>query len=164
MDGSRLWIPEESKIKDPQAYVSDLVKTRGAKTPCFLTQPKKRQPWIVETYLKLMRRKLFADAFPKTIDVSPLPVTWPSVSSSSISKTLSYLKNAKRPVIVIGSQALIRGPEYVFHSFTHFRLTHTDNKTDTPQNSPTRSTRSELRAFWEVWHEVYFLLPRPHYT
>lgn len=115
-------------------------------------------------YLKLMRRKLFADAFPKTIDVSPLPVTWPSVSSSSISKTLSYLKNAKRPVIVIGSQALIRGPEYVFLSFTYSRGTHTDNKTDTPQNSPTRSTRSELRAFWEVWHEVYFLLPRPHYT
>ena len=75
-----------------------------------------------------MRRKLFADAFPKTIDVSPLPVIWPSVSSSSISKTLSYLKNAKRPVIVIGSQALIRGPEYVFLSFTYSRLTHTDNK------------------------------------
>ena len=51
VDGSRLWIPEESKIKDPQAYVSDLVKTRGAKTPCFLTQPKKRQPWVVETYV-----------------------------------------------------------------------------------------------------------------
>ena len=113
VDGSRLWIPEESKIKDPKAYVADLVKTRGAKTPCFLTRPKKRQPWIVETYLRLMRRKLFADAFPKSIDVSPLLVTWPSVPTSCITKTISYLSRAKRPVIVIGSQALIRGPEYV---------------------------------------------------
>ena len=125
-DGSRLWMPEESSFKDPQAFVSNLIKTRGTKTPVFLENPKKRQPWIVETYLKLMRRKLFANAFVST-DVSPLPVVWPRAGLNYVGEVCRHLSQAKRPVIVVGSQALIRGPEYValpHHHHHHTQHTH----------------------------------------
>lgn len=111
----RMWMPVEASGKTKKEYVNHLRKTRP-KAPIFLeldskSGKKKKQPWIVDTYLRLQRRRLFAGAF-EPVDVSPLPVTWPSVPRNAIRSLSAELNTAKRPMFVIQSQALIRGPKY----------------------------------------------------
>jgi len=112
-DLHRMWMPVEASGKTKKEYVDHLRKTRP-KAPVFLElseRGRKKQGWVVDAYLRLQRRRLFADAF-APVDFSPLPVNWPAVPKSAVRTTSKKLDSAKRPVCVIQSQALIRGPKY----------------------------------------------------
>ncbi|KAG8199893.1 hypothetical protein JTE90_015882 [Oedothorax gibbosus] len=68
--------------------------------------PKGLIPKIVNTYLKLFLHYQFASAFSKQ-DTSPLPIRCPLASDSKISECQSLLSKSKKPLILLGSQALI---------------------------------------------------------
>lgn len=57
-------------------------------------------------YLKNYANNLFHDGF-KTTDYSPLKLDIPMPSSGEVSKAAHLLKNAKRPLILLGSQATL---------------------------------------------------------
>ena len=58
---------------------------------------------LVKAYLVNYVDRLFAGAFIER-DVSPLPITFPKASSSEISKCASLIRNAKKPLFLLGSQ------------------------------------------------------------
>ncbi|GBM29313.1 Acetolactate synthase-like protein [Araneus ventricosus] len=68
--------------------------------------PKGLLPKIMNMYLKFYLRYQFASAFDEK-DTSPLPVHIPVASDSKISECQNLLKDAKRPLMLLGSQALI---------------------------------------------------------
>ncbi|GFU15196.1 2-hydroxyacyl-CoA lyase 2 [Trichonephila clavipes] len=68
--------------------------------------PKGFFPRIMNMYLKFYLRYQFASAFAER-DTSPLPVYFPVASDSKISECQNLLKESKRPLILLGSQALI---------------------------------------------------------
>ncbi|XP_055929697.1 2-hydroxyacyl-CoA lyase 2-like isoform X2 [Argiope bruennichi] len=68
--------------------------------------PKGLLPKIMNAYLKFYLRYQFASAFDEK-DLSPLPVYTPVASDKKISECQNLLKDAKRPLILLGSQALI---------------------------------------------------------
>ncbi|XP_054708435.1 2-hydroxyacyl-CoA lyase 2-like isoform X2 [Uloborus diversus] len=65
---------------------------------------------ITNMYLKTFLHYQFASAF-EPRDVSPLPVKYPTASKSEIEKCQDLLSKSKRPLILLGSQALI--PAYL---------------------------------------------------
>ena len=67
-------------------------------------------PFVV-AYLNFCLRRLFANAFNRTWDYTPLPVHTPTHSQSQIRKTLSLLANARHPVALVASQAMVDANE-----------------------------------------------------
>jgi len=105
---NRVWVPEEATAQG--LSVAQFVKTKKPAAPIFLSTDKDLG-LVVGNYLKFARWKLFAGAW-EPADASPLPVVWPSVPHSAVKKTVAALTRASRPVVVVGSQALLRGPVY----------------------------------------------------
>eukprot|EP00051_Salpingoeca_urceolata_P001093 m.38563 g.38563 ORF g.38563 m.38563 type:complete len:634 (-) comp11191_c0_seq3:338-2239(-) len=61
---------------------------------------------VIDAYLANYLNSLFADAFvPRP--VTPLPVDVPIVSVSKVSQAAQLLRSAKRPVVLVGSQATL---------------------------------------------------------
>jgi acetolactate synthase-like protein len=61
---------------------------------------------LVRLYLNNYVNQLFAGAW-EPVDPSPLKVTFPMPSSGSVRKCVSLLRTAKKPVILLGSQATL---------------------------------------------------------
>ncbi|GIY41386.1 2-hydroxyacyl-CoA lyase 2 [Caerostris darwini] len=68
--------------------------------------PKGFLPKIMNMYLKFYLHYQFASAFSER-DTSPLPVYCPLASDDKISQCQNLLKNSTKPLILLGSQALI---------------------------------------------------------
>ncbi|KAG1652761.1 Acetolactate synthase-like protein [Nymphon striatum] len=68
--------------------------------------PKNFRDRVVQWYLDKHLENLFGGAFDKQ-DASPLPVDIPMPTDQQIDVTLSLLEKAKKPVIVVGSQATL---------------------------------------------------------
>lgn len=58
---------------------------------------------IVQLYLENYVNRLFAGAFTPQ-DTTPLPITFPKASQSEIVQCASLIKNAKKPLFILGSQ------------------------------------------------------------
>ncbi|KAK3774800.1 hypothetical protein RRG08_034889 [Elysia crispata] len=61
---------------------------------------------IVNWYLNNHLNNLFAGAWEKR-DTTPLPVTCPQATSSQVQKCIELISRAKKPVILVGSQATL---------------------------------------------------------
>ncbi|XP_027194975.1 2-hydroxyacyl-CoA lyase [Dermatophagoides pteronyssinus] len=61
---------------------------------------------IVGWYLNNYMNNLFAGAFDKEHDVQPLPLDIPYASESEISKAVEMITKAKKPLMILGSQAV----------------------------------------------------------
>eukprot|EP00941_MAST-03F_sp_MAST-3F-sp1_P003898 g3898.t1 len=125
---SRVILPVEAvaRSEDVKTYVKRKNKTHPL-TPIFLHRAvdSKKQPFVVEAYLQYSLRRLYCGAFDwdkhasagKTCDdvkhsyFTPLPVSVPMPKDSAVSATKEALVHAKKPVFVIGSQALLWGKE-----------------------------------------------------
>ncbi|KAI2799764.1 hypothetical protein BLOT_014696 [Blomia tropicalis] len=59
--------------------------------------------WYLENYLK----NLFAGAWDGELDLKPLPVDIPYPTESDISKAIDLLREAKRPLVILGSQSVL---------------------------------------------------------
>lgn len=62
---------------------------------------------VVAWYLNNYMNNLFAGAFDKEPDVKPLPLDIPYASESDISKAVEMITKAKKPLMILGSQALL---------------------------------------------------------
>lgn len=67
------------------------------------TQSKSIMARIIKAYLENYVNRLFAGAFDSTVD-RPLPVSFPRASENEIHQTALLLKNAKKPLFLLGSQ------------------------------------------------------------
>ncbi|CAN8010762.1 unnamed protein product [Ixodes pacificus] len=72
----------------------------------FKGSPKGFSQKLVKWYLDYYMHNLFAGAFRKR-DASPLPVTIPTARPSQVQKCAEMLSQAKRPVIILGSQSTL---------------------------------------------------------
>lgn len=72
---------------------------------------------IIESYTNFSLKHIFADAW-KDQDFDPLPVFVKHPKASQVKKTAEILKKSKRPLILLGSQSVLRpyGPESVIES------------------------------------------------
>ena len=61
---------------------------------------------IAKFYLNNYMKKLFGGAW-EPQDLTPLPVAYPHTSQSGISNCASLLRNAKKPIFILGSQATL---------------------------------------------------------
>ncbi len=68
--------------------------------------PKTLGQKLVKLYLDNYISRLFAGAFEK-VDTTPLTVTFPMLDQSSVRKCADLLRQAKKPLILLGSQATL---------------------------------------------------------
>lgn len=110
-DFSKVIVPVESTTRNPREYVKDL---RPAE-PVFLRQDKSPNPAVVDKYLRFVHNNIYGGAGLgsdlKIASLPPLPLDIPMADSWQIEKALGFLASAKRPVLVLGSQAVVGGPE-----------------------------------------------------
>ena len=111
----RLILPVEATRKGVTA--KEYVASKAPMAPVFL-QPTKRvgilsAKAIVNGYLRWYLNNLFAGAWDASGErhFQPLTVTYPKPKTSDVDAVARMLKSAKKPVIVIQSQALLGGPE-----------------------------------------------------
>ena len=66
-----------------------------------------KDPWYAKAFMKYKLRHIFADSRQIEYDFSPLPIEIPRAPLSSIEKAASFVRTAKRPVLVLGSQSVL---------------------------------------------------------
>lgn len=62
---------------------------------------------VINIYLNNYLDNLFADAFEGENDVAPLPVEVPSANQSDVDSAVQLISQAKKPLIVLGSQSVL---------------------------------------------------------
>ncbi|XP_053212924.1 2-hydroxyacyl-CoA lyase 2-like [Panonychus citri] len=62
---------------------------------------------LTNGYLNLYAKDLFAGAFDQQWPTDPLPISFPTPSEGDISRVISLLQGAKRPLILLGSQSVL---------------------------------------------------------
>eukprot|EP00002_Diphylleia_rotans_P026185 TRINITY_DN520_c0_g2_i2.p1 TRINITY_DN520_c0_g2~~TRINITY_DN520_c0_g2_i2.p1 ORF type:complete len:347 (-),score=75.84 TRINITY_DN520_c0_g2_i2:514-1554(-) len=67
-------------------------------------------PNIVNWYLTRHVNNLFAGGF-EEVDASPLPVSYPKATQSQVEKAANLIRKAKKPVLLVGSQATLLATE-----------------------------------------------------
>lgn len=83
-------------------YHYDIVQQEVAKPAAAKTIMQQIRHYYIQNYLN----QLFADAFvPRPVD--PLPVDVPSASVSQVVSAMKILRSSKRPLLLLGSQALL---------------------------------------------------------
>lgn len=103
-DVSAVMVPVEHKGLSPAAYL----ETRKSDHPVFLKRLPARLPWFVRAFLTYKLNFIFGGAFTATDrDMVPLPVRIPMPSSADVSRAVGMLREAKRPVLLIASQATL---------------------------------------------------------
>ena len=105
-DEARVLVPVE--YGDARAYLA-------AKKPLeavFLRPAKAAQPWLVEQYMRYSLRTLHAGAWDDA-EFGPLPVTVPRPAPADVDAVAGLLRQASRPVLLLGSQATLGGPDAV---------------------------------------------------
>lgn len=97
-------LPAEAKRKGLTR--KEYLDTRSDLQAVFLAIKPRISPFVV-TYLNFCMRRLFADAFNRKWDFSPLPVSIPQPAASHVRKTMALLAGAQRPVALVASQAMV---------------------------------------------------------
>jgi hypothetical protein len=64
-------------------------------------------PFFVKSFLTYKLRNLFSGAFDREVDASPLPIDIPQAYGYEINKIASMIRNAKKPVMIVASQATL---------------------------------------------------------
>ena len=100
-NSSRPPTPAEAK-----AYTA----SRRPLQPCFLNRQAKGAGGFVGLYMKVFRARLFGGAF-APVPTRPLPIVYPRPTASMVSAAARLLADADRPVVIVGSQALLSGIE-----------------------------------------------------
>ena len=103
-DYDKIMVPMEFRSKEE--YLASI----GPLEAVFLEKKVTNQPWVVDQFMKFKLRSLFAGGWEDT-EFGPLPLDIPKPSDSDISTTVELIKQAKRPVLLIGSQSTLGGPE-----------------------------------------------------
>lgn len=120
----------------------------GAKSENGKTLAQKAVNWYLNNYL----RSLFAGAF-DTHDYSPIPPVIPLPKDEKIQEAVELLSKAKKPVILVGSQATLppvsvnilrESLEVKFNYYLTFYLQFLFS-----------SRNSIYLVFWVEWQEVY---------
>lgn len=97
-------VPVEKSGTQPEAYVEGLAPD----APCFLAGgANTKVPAVARAYIEYKIKDIFADVQYEGCDFSPLPVDIPKISQGGFDKCLELMQNAKKPVIVIGSQCMV---------------------------------------------------------
>jgi len=105
----RIVVPEEAVQNgmNPEQFL----QSKPDDSPVFVELPEnEKASWGMQTAVKLLQKRLHAGAHESQI-YGPLPVTYPLPTGDSVSKTIKYLLSAKRPLVLIGSQATALGPQ-----------------------------------------------------
>jgi acetolactate synthase-1/2/3 large subunit len=87
---------DESMIRE--WYQAAMPKGRGVR------------PWFVRNYLKWHLRRLFAPSNPSESEV-PAAVVTPLPAGNAVTLAAESLRSAKRPLLVVGSQALVQAKQ-----------------------------------------------------
>ena len=103
-DYDRVIVPMEFRSKEE--YLASLAPLEAV----FLEKASTNQPWIVDQFMKYSVRRIFAGGWDDT-EFGPLPVDIPRASEADIATCAEMLKQAKQPVMLIGSQSTLGGPE-----------------------------------------------------
>lgn len=104
---ARLILPEG------KATVADFLDRRRPEEPVFLRADpgaKRKASWIETTYLEYKVRDLFSGAFDRALtdaELGALPVAIPSPAARHVRSVAKLLASAKRPVLLISSQATL---------------------------------------------------------
>ena len=61
----------------------------------------------MQAFLEYKLKNLFSGAFDKELDASPLPISVPLASPRQVSSIAAMIRAAKRPVMLIASQATL---------------------------------------------------------
>eukprot|EP00746_Dinoflagellata_sp_MGD_P003273 gnl/MRDRNA2_/MRDRNA2_106362_c0_seq1.p1 gnl/MRDRNA2_/MRDRNA2_106362_c0~~gnl/MRDRNA2_/MRDRNA2_106362_c0_seq1.p1 ORF type:complete len:705 (+),score=130.74 gnl/MRDRNA2_/MRDRNA2_106362_c0_seq1:66-2117(+) len=101
---NKVIVPEEKKGMTSAAYVESLAPD----APCFLPGgANKKVPAVARAYIDYKIKDIFADVNFDGFDFSPLPLDVPVMSPGDFGKCLDMLQNAKKPLIVLGSQCML---------------------------------------------------------
>ena len=107
-DKPRVIVPEDPEYKGMN--VDQYLGVLGEREAVFLEPPpNKRQHFAIETFMRFKLRSLHAGAWDDT-EFGPLPVEYPRPVPSDVQAVSALLAKAKRPVLVVGSQATLGGP------------------------------------------------------
>lgn len=87
------------------------------KTTSSTTKKSSIKARLIELYTEYLLNHIFADAWKKQ-DLDPLPVTVRQPKVDQVKQVASFLRRAKRPLIILGSQSVLKpyGPEFVADS------------------------------------------------
>ena len=102
----RVVVPEEHRPMSRRDFVASLKQDDTV----FLVPDEKsasKDPWYAKAFMKYKLRHIFADSRQIEYDFSPLPIEIPRAPLSSIEKAASFVRTAKRPVLVLGSQSVL---------------------------------------------------------
>lgn len=101
----RVLVPEDAKQKS----VADYVASKQPSQPVFLSKDASSMSGVVKAALNYKLAQVFAGAHASPTVCEPLPVTFPLPSSSQIQSSVTHLLEAKNPVLVVASQAMLGG-------------------------------------------------------
>ena len=114
-DRPRVLVPseyiEENKI-DPSTsetinVINQYLSNTDPNETVFLTPNTRKMSVFMEAYFSIMIRYSFAGAFTTKWDYTPIPIEPFLPNKSDCVKLLELVKNAKKPCMIIGSQALL---------------------------------------------------------
>mmetsp|Transcript_683 Transcript_683/g.1504 ORF Transcript_683/g.1504 Transcript_683/m.1504 type:complete len:697 (+) Transcript_683:22-2112(+) len=105
-DIPRVIVPSPEKCSK-----KEWVESRSANENIF-TEVKNKPPFPMETAFRFLIKTVYADApwdaiDKDTLDFGPLPLNVPAPTAASVSQIAGMLKKAKRPLLLIGSQAML---------------------------------------------------------
>lgn len=105
-DFSRILLPVEYASKQA------LLDAKQGDEAIFLeVKPELRQPALLDHYMRFKLRGMFAGAFSPDTQYGPLPVDVPQPQPAHVAQVIALLKQSKTPVLLLGSQASLGGPE-----------------------------------------------------
>lgn len=100
---SRVIVPvEEPRGTGGADYVARLAPS----APVFVQHTKPRFPFPVQQFLQFELKRLFGDAWRTADSVAPLPFVRAVPSAAQLDGLLALIRSAKKPVCIIGSQAV----------------------------------------------------------
>lgn len=88
--------------------VNAFLDTKGPQEGVFLDPTENKNPFLVRQALNFKLKALWGGAFLNS-DYSPLPVHTPTPTAGEVAAVANMLKEAKRPVLVMGSGAMLAG-------------------------------------------------------
>ena len=102
----RVVVPEEHRPMSRRDFIASLKQDDTV----FLVPDEKsasKDPWYAKVFMKYKLRHIFANSRQIEYDFSPLPIQIKRAPLSSVEKAASFVRTAKRPVLVLGSQSVL---------------------------------------------------------
>ena len=108
----RIIVPYEFQNKANDSFDINIIKkymeTQTSEQPIFIDYTKKKNPFIVEKYLQYQMRYLFAGAFSTKYNYKPIEIDQMAPTINNVNSIIELLLKAKKPCIIISSQALLQ--------------------------------------------------------